>query len=100
MTKASPASSVETTDSLAVEEPLEIRVGYHDRDIFRHRAVSITMRTPGDDPELAAGFLFTEGIINSPENIEERKHWGPEDTEGVTNTIRGDLAKDVDRVFA
>jgi FdhD protein len=43
------------TDELAPEEPLEIRV--------RGRAVSVTMRTPGDDAELAAGFLLSEGLI-------------------------------------
>ena len=42
-------------DLVAVEEPLQIRIG--DRD------VSITMRTPGNDAELAVGFLFTEGIL-------------------------------------
>jgi FdhD protein len=44
-----------STDLLAVEEPLEIRV--------KGRAVSVTMRTPGHDPELALGFLLTEGMI-------------------------------------
>lgn len=47
----------EQQDLLAVEEPLQIRIG--DRDI------AITMRTPGNDPELAAGFLFTEGIVRA-----------------------------------
>jgi len=42
-------------DLLAVEEPLEIRLG--------HRSLSVTMRTPGNDFELAAGFLFSEGMI-------------------------------------
>ena len=44
-------------DYLAVEEPLEIRIG--------NTPISVTMRTPGHDLELAAGFLFTEGIISS-----------------------------------
>jgi FdhD protein len=48
-------------DELAVEEPLEIQIDT--------RAVSVTMRTPGHDDELAAGFLVTEGIITSPKDI-------------------------------
>jgi FdhD protein len=48
-------------DYLAAEEPLEIRVG---RD-----PLSVTMRTPGHDVELAAGFLFTEGIVQRREQI-------------------------------
>ncbi|OLD56760.1 MAG: hypothetical protein AUI54_05130 [Acidobacteria bacterium 13_1_40CM_2_56_5] len=48
-------------DILAVEEPLEIRVG--------SKSLSVTMRTPGDDIELAAGFLFAEGIISSASHI-------------------------------
>ena len=42
-------------DYLAAEEPLEIRIGDH--------PLTVTMRTPGHDGELAAGFLFTEGVI-------------------------------------
>ena len=48
-------------DILAVEEPLEIRV--------KDEAIAVTMRTPGDDFDLAAGFLFTEGIIRSNEDL-------------------------------
>ena len=57
------------SDELAVEEPLEIRLGY-DRD-GRHvvQSVSITMRTPGHDPDLAVGFLFTEGILTAPDQV-------------------------------
>ena len=51
----------ECSDELAGEEPLEIRV--------KNRAVSVTMRTPGQDEELAAGFLLTEGIISRPADI-------------------------------
>jgi FdhD protein len=49
-------------DSLAAEEPLEIRVG--------GKPLTVTMRTPGNDLELAAGFLLTEGIIGSREQVE------------------------------
>ena len=50
-------------DSLAAEEPLEIRVG--------NVPLTVTMRTPGNDLELAAGFLLTEGIIESAEQVTE-----------------------------
>ncbi len=63
----------ESPDVLAVEEPLEIRIGFPDGS---HRAISITMRTPGEDAELAAGFLFTEGIIKTPEQIKQIRHCG------------------------
>lgn len=82
----------EIGDVLAVEEPLEIRLGFADG---RHRAVSITMRTPGEDAELAAGFLFSEGILNSPGQIEVIRHCGPKSGAG-SNTIRVDLAAGVD----
>jgi FdhD protein len=75
------------TDTLAVEEPLEIRIGLG-KD---HRAISITMRTPGADKELAAGFLFTEGILESPAQIEQIKHCGK--FPNNQNTIRVDLTE-------
>jgi FdhD protein len=49
------------TDSLAAEEPLEIRIG--------NTPITVTMRTPGHDLELAAGFLLTEGIIQTAAQI-------------------------------
>src|SRR5436190_562053 len=56
-------------DVVAVEEPLEIRLGCDVAGRRVHRAVSITMRTPGHDLELAVGFLFTEGIIVAREQV-------------------------------
>ncbi len=64
------------SDVLAVEEPLEIRIGISINGKVKHKAVSITMRTPGDDAELAAGFLFTEGIIQHPEQVKQIRHCG------------------------
>ena len=57
-------------DTLAVEEPLEIRLGYTDKQRGRiHKSISITMRTPGHDLSLAIGFLYSESIINNIEQI-------------------------------
>jgi formate dehydrogenase assembly factor FdhD len=53
-------------DWLAAEEPLEIRVQSPGQEAVR---VSVTMRTPGHDHELAIGFLFTEGLIQSRAEI-------------------------------
>lgn len=58
-TEGQPPQRVE--DRLAPEEPLEIRV--------RGRPVSVTMRTPGQDEDLAAGFLLAEGVIQAPSDI-------------------------------
>lgn len=52
-----------TDDPVALEEPLEIGVQFGAAENRRHSTISVTMRTPGHDPELASGFLFTEGII-------------------------------------
>ncbi len=57
------------SDVLAVEEPLEIRLGCDIDGRRTHRTVSVTMRTPGDDRELAVGFLFTESVVREPEQV-------------------------------
>lgn len=59
----------EFDDQLAVEEPLEIRIAYRPGRQKFTKSISVTMRTPGNDAELAAGFLFTEGIIHSKDQI-------------------------------
>lgn len=55
-------------DVLAIEEPLEIQLLYGPEPL--QKSVSVTMRTPGNDGELAAGFLFTEGIIQHQQQID------------------------------
>ena len=83
-------------DYVAVEEPLEIRLGYSTPDGRATRSVSITMRTPGNDRELAAGFLYTEAIIRRPEDIASIETCGPPAPDsGNHNVIRVDLLPDV-----
>lgn len=58
------------TDVLAAEEPLEIRLGYVDQHKGKiHKSISITMRTPGQDVDLALGFLFSENIIRQASQV-------------------------------
>lgn len=83
--------SRQTLDDVAGEEPLEIRVG--------QSVVTVTMRTPGDDFELAAGFLHSEGIVESRDDI-SRISFG-RDSEGcqtgnvVDVQLRGEPTVDI-----
>jgi FdhD protein len=90
------AAAGEAEDVVATEEPLEIRLGYRGADGQRaERSISITMRTPGNDEELARGFLFTEGIVRRAEDIELVRPCGPPAESGLINVIRVELADDV-----
>ncbi len=57
-------------DMLAAEEPMEIRLAYGPADNRVQKNISVTMRTPGNDAELAVGFLFTEAIITSATDVQ------------------------------
>lgn len=59
-----------TEESVAVEEPLEIQIGFGSRNARQVKPISVTMRTPGNDDELALGFLYGEGVIRDVEQIE------------------------------
>ncbi len=58
-------------DRVATEEPLEIRLITEHGEELRERRIAVTMRTPGDDFDLAAGFLFSEGVIGSADDVAE-----------------------------
>ena len=82
-------------DYLAAEEPLEIRVG--------DAPLSVTMRTPGHDLELAAGFLFTEGLVQRRTQVLalEEPEPGPADENRdnvVVATLSPDAAPDFDKM--
>jgi FdhD protein len=82
-------------DTLAVEEPLEIRLAWTVGDAKRDEPVSITMRTPGHDLELAIGFLVGEGIVKQSSDVLGAAHVGPgARADGTSNTVRVELARD------
>jgi len=75
-------SSRQRDDAVAIEEPLEIRLELASEG-GGGRAIAVTMRTPGNDPELAVGFLHGEGILRSVDDVLEV---GPCGNDG--NTVR------------
>jgi FdhD protein len=79
-------------DYLAAEEPLEIRIG--------SEPLSVTMRTPGHDLELAAGFLFTEGIVRSADQIISLQPGVSDDNPNIDNLVQAELVPEVVPDFA
>jgi FdhD protein len=73
------APPMRRSDTLAVEEPLEIRVG--------GMPLAVTMRTPGNDVELAAGFLVSEGVISRGDHFRSAIHCGGPGTGGPIASI-------------
>jgi FdhD protein len=95
--KVSAAHTSDADDILAAEEPMEIRLGYMAAGKRTVKSISVTMRTPGNDFELALGFLYTEGIIKSAADVISVQH--PNDTNNnvvqvvVSDTVTPDIAK-------
>jgi len=89
-------------DVLAAEEPLEIRLIWKDGRRTVTRSIAVTMRTPGNDFELAAGFLHGEGILSAREDIADISYCTDEDEDQafniVTVTLRPGLVFDVSRL--
>jgi len=83
-------------DRVAIEEPLEIRLGLEVEGERLTRSVSITMRTPGDDEELALGFLFSEGILRSYNDVALIKPCQGDNTLRVE--LESGVAIDLDRL--
>ena len=77
-------------DTVAAEEPLEIRLA--------GRPLAVTMRTPGDDFDLVHGFLATEGVITGPDDITGLRYCGSVDADGrnTYNVVDVDLAPGVE----
>jgi FdhD protein len=93
---------IEDEDVVAAEEPLEIRLLWDKDGSLQRKSIAITMRTPGYDFELAAGFLFGEGIIKQREDVVDVSYCTDEVEEQAYNivnvTLRPGLAFDIDRL--
>lgn len=89
--KVSQNTSSETPDLVAIEEPLEIRLGYGAIDNRQQKTISVTMRTPTHDFDLALGFLFTEGIIEAYSQILSIKYCLDVGKQTTQNIVRVEL---------
>src|ERR1700694_2367676 len=78
VTQWEDGSATRVEDYLAAEEPLEMRAGRY--------SLGVTLRTPGDDEELVAGFLFSEGIISRREDLVALRM--PDETATEKNLVR------------
>lgn len=80
-----------TDDILVTEEPLEIRLGHGPLDDRKEMRLSVTMRTPGNDEELALGFLFTEGLITESTQVVRVEQCNNVKEEERGNVVRAEL---------
>ena len=87
-----PSGAVEQQDEAAAEEPLEIRL--HDRPF------AVVMRTPGADRELAAGFLLSEGVISSADDLGALEHCRHPDHPHVHNVVNAFLLGDASHALS
>ncbi len=88
------AGSVAHADHVATEEPMEIRIVSPSPDGLRTDSVSVTMRTPGHDFELAVGFLFGEGIVRDPATVLDVSYCPEPDAEQLYNVVNVVLSEE------
>jgi len=79
-------------DTVANEEPLEIRLTYWVKDMRTTASLAVAMRTPGNDRELAVGFLLTEGIIRQARDLIEVRQMGTQ----PSGEVLAEVARHVD----
>jgi len=95
--RVSGTSTEAISDQLALEEPLEIQVAFGPESERQWKTVAITMRTPGHDRDLAAGFLVGEGLLRSFDQIEAVHARGPRyGEEGWQHSVRVTLRPGVE----
>jgi FdhD protein len=92
----------EAEDRLVVEEPMEIRVRWQNGGAVEEKSIAITMRTPGEDFDLATGFLFAEGIIGGRDDVVDVAYCldveEPQERNVVTVTLAPGIVVDAERL--
>lgn len=93
LTRVTGEAAAPAPDLVVAEEPLEIRLAWGPEGDRQQKALSVTMRTPGHDFDLAIGFLFTEGIIHSPQEVQSVS-WcqNVDQPEAAWNIVKVELA--------
>ncbi len=98
VTRVSADGRVPLTETVTREEPLEIQLEHGPAGDRQNRSISVTMRTPGNDRELALGFLHTEGVLGEEVDLEDlhiaqpevvTADCGPQADTGMTPTTAG-----------
>ena len=85
------------TDLVTVEEPMEVRLSFVNGGARREQSISVTMRTPGNDFELAIGFLLGEGVVKSGRDVTDIEHCGPPSPDkGIQNVVKVELSDHVE----
>ena len=87
----------DASDWLAIEEPLEIRLGFGPEGRRKRESLAVTMRTPGNDFDLAMGFLFTEGIISKKADVVQFRFLGGEGEHVVLAELHPAVMLDMER---
>ena len=89
-------------DFVATEEPLELRIHWQEHGRLNRKSVAVTMRTPGNDFELAAGFLYSEAVIESLDEVADISYCLDADVEQSQNvvsvTLRPGVSFDLSRI--
>ena len=94
---ASSKTAADETDLVTVEEPMEVRLSFVSGGMRREQSISVTMRTPGNDFELAVGFLRGEGVIQGGRDVVDVEHCGPPSPDkGIHNVVKVELADHVE----
>ncbi len=85
-------------DTITTEEPLELRLQYATSAGRQRKSISVTMRTPGNDAELAIGFLYTENIISGLSDVKALEHTDIKNNNVVMVTLAENAVPDVARL--